>query len=116
MKFEQEGELLGVVGKKGTGTLDNGNAWSTDRVELHIRTPFPESETMAFGETVTSYAVQNFDENFSRARAMLNKKVVLHMEMVPAKKLGQAARFICTGFNLHGEHKINTVNKSVVQS
>lgn len=111
MKFDQEGELLGVVGKKGTGTLDNGNAWSTDRVELHIRTPFPDSEDMAHGDTVTAYAVQNFDENFSRAKAMLNKKIVLHMEMVPAKKLGQAPRFLCTGFNLHTDHKTNFVNQ-----
>ena len=115
MKFDQECVLLGVVGKKGKGTLDNGNEWETDRVELHALTPFPESETMAEGETVTAYAVQNFDENFPRAKAMVGKKIVLHMEMAPAKKLGQAARFICTGFNLHSDHKPNLANK-VAQS
>lgn len=111
MKFQIEGELLGVIGKKGTGTLEDGKAWSTDRVELHVITPFPDSDAMADGKTVTSYAVDDFDKNFARARAMLDKKIVLTIEMVPAKKLGMAAKFVCLDFNLHADHKINTVNK-----
>lgn len=116
MKIQLEGDLLGVIGKKGSGTLDSGQAWTTDRVELHVITPFPESETMAEGNTVTSYSVDNFDENFNRAKAMIGKKIILHIEMIPAKKLGMAPKFVCIGFNLHGDHKVNTVNKAAVQS
>jgi hypothetical protein len=106
MKFNQEVTLLGVVGKKGSGTLDNGQSWSTDRVELHVLTAFPDTETMAYGNTVNAYAVENYAENFERARAMIDKLIVLQMEMVPAKKLGSPPRFTCIGFSLHPKHKV----------
>jgi hypothetical protein len=106
MKFNQEVSLVGVVGKKGNGTLDNGQTWSTDRVELHVLTPFPDSETMAFGNTITSYSVDNFQENFERAKMMVGKTINLEIEMTPAKKLGQAPRFTCIGFRINEKHRV----------
>lgn len=100
MKFQQKAILIGVVGKKGHGTLDNGQDWATDRVELHVITPFPESDTSAFGSTVTCYNVADHDKNLGRAKACLQQEIVLDMEMVPAKKLGAAAKFVCLDFNL----------------
>lgn len=100
MKFIQEAMLIGVVGKKATGTLDDGKLWSTDRVELHVLTPFPDTDTMAHGNTVTCFAVQNYAENYDRAKSMIDQIIVLHMEMVPAKKLGQPSSFACRSFEL----------------
>lgn len=98
MKFEQKTVLLGVVGKKGSGQLDNGQAWHTDRVELHCIAPFPESDTMAVGDTVMTYSVDNFDLQFERAKSLIGQTITLQMEMIPAKKLGQAPKMICNSF------------------
>lgn len=98
MKFEQKTTLIGVVGKKGSGKLDNGQDWHTDRVELHCIAPFPESDTMAVGDTVMTYSVDNFDLNFERAKSLVGQVVNLQMEMIPAKKLGQSPKMVCSGF------------------
>lgn len=98
MKFEQKTTLIGVVGKKGSGQLDNGQAWHTDRVELHCIAPFPESDTMAVGDTVMTYSVENFDLQFERAKSLIGQQINLQMEMIPAKKLGQAPKMVCNGF------------------
>jgi hypothetical protein len=99
MKFQQSAVLIGVVGKKGTGQLDNGQQWSTDRVELHALTPFPDSDTMAHGETCMVYAVEDYAAHYDRAKTMIQQEVVLDMEMVPSKKLGQAPKMVCVGFH-----------------
>lgn len=113
MKFEQTALLIGVVGKKGAGTLDNGQAWATDRVELHVLAPFSEADTMAHGQTVMQYNVENYAEHYERAKQCIDQQVVLHMEMVPAKKLGQAAKIMCTGFSLSVANKIPVMPKNV---
>ena len=100
MKFIQTAVLLGVVGKKGSGKLDSGESWETDRVELHVLTEFSESDSMSHGKTVTSYQVQNYLEHYDKAKSMIDQFVDLQMEMIPAKKLGVAPRIICTGFRL----------------
>ena len=100
MKFQQKAILVGVVGKKGSGTLDNGQDWSTDRVELHVITPFPESDANAFGSTITCYNVADHDKNLGRAKVCLQQEITLDMEMIPAKKLGAAPKFVCLDFNL----------------
>jgi hypothetical protein len=102
MKFNQEALLVGVIGKKGAGTLDNGQAWATDRVELHVLSAFPDSDTMAHGQTVTSYAVDNFAANYEKAKSMIDQRIILQMEMIPAKKLGQQPRFVCLDFQVVG--------------
>lgn len=99
MKFEITAVLLGVVGKKGTGKLDSGETWSTDRVELHCLTDFPESDSMAHGKTVTAYAVQDYSAHYEKAKTMLDQPVVLQMEIQSAKKLGAAPRTVCIGFH-----------------
>jgi len=99
MKFQQTVNLIGVVGKKGSGQLDNGQAWVTDRVELHVQVPFSEAETMAHGSTVTVYNVEDFNAHYDNAKALVGREVILDMEMQPAKKLGQAAKIICVGFS-----------------
>lgn len=98
MRFEQTAVLIGVVGKKGTGTLDNGQQWTTDRVELHVLSAFSEADSMAHGQTVLQYAVENYAEHYEKAKALIDQQVVLQMEMQPAKKLGQAPKIVCNGF------------------
>lgn len=99
IKFDQTVVLIGVVGKKGNGVLDNGERWETDRVELHCVVPFPESDTMAHGQTVMQYNVQDFNAHYERAKQCLDQTVTLHMEMQPAKKLGAAPKMVCIGFS-----------------
>ena len=98
MNFNQEAVLIGVVGKKGSGKLDNGNEWSTDRVELHCLAPFDGSVSMAHGQSVVVYQVDDYAKNYDAAKALLDQKVLLRMLMIPAKKLGQAPKIICTAF------------------
>lgn len=100
MQFTQKAILLGVVGKKGSGKLDNGQSWETDRVELHCLQPFDQSDSMAHGSTVIVYQVDDYVKNYQPAKAMIDQQVDLKMQMIPAKKLGQAPRIICSGFSL----------------
>lgn len=99
MKFEQEVTLIGVVGKKGNGKLDNGQEWSTDRVELHCIAPFSESDSMAFGDTATVYQVQDFNANYDKAKQCVGQPIKLQMTMEAAKKLGGAPKIVCVGFS-----------------
>lgn len=96
--FPQEVTLIGVVGKKGSGKLDNGQDWATDRVELHCLTAFPDADTMAHGQTVIVHQVQDYNLNYEPAKSLVDQKVILDMAMIPAKKLGQAPRLQCQGF------------------
>ena len=111
MKFEQTATLIGVVGKKGSGKLDNGNDWSTDRVELHCLAAFPDADQMAHGQTAMVYNVEDYAANYDRAKSLIDQRVTLQMEMVPAKKLGQPPRMVCIGF--YGElPKVSSKNSS----
>ena len=114
MKFQTEALLIGVVGKKGHGTLDNGQEWATDRIELHVATPFPDSDEMAHGSTCTVYAVADHDKNYARARACLDKQIILDIEMIPAKKLGAAPKYVCVDFGLVREPVTKEPNKSAL--
>lgn len=98
MNFNQEAVLIGVVGKKGSGKLDNGNDWATDRVELHCLAPFDGSDSMAHGQTVLVYQVEDYAQHYEPAKALIDQKILLRMSMIPAKKLGQAPKIICTAF------------------
>ncbi|WP_331346820.1 hypothetical protein [Cellvibrio sp. UBA7661] len=97
-RFEQNATLIGVVAKKGQGTLDNGNAWHTDRVELHCVVPFPEGDANAIGDTVVVYQVEGRDQHIQMAKDCLGQPITLRMELQPAKKLGQAPKMVCYGF------------------
>jgi phosphoribosylaminoimidazole carboxylase (NCAIR synthetase) len=98
MKYTQTANLIGVVGKKGAGQLDNGQTWETDRVELHCAVPFPESDTMAHGDTVMTFNVQDFAAHYEKAKSLIGQPITMDMEFVPAKKLGQAPKSVCIGF------------------
>jgi len=97
-RFEQNATLIGVVGKKATGQLDNGQLWATDRVELHCTVPFPQDDPMANGYTVVVYAVEDFEKHYEMAKSLISQAVVLRMELVPSKKLGSAPKMVCYGF------------------
>ena len=99
MKYTQTANLIGVVGKKGAGQLDNGQTWETDRVELHCAVPFPESDTMAHGDTVMTFNVQDYAANYEKAKSLIGQPIMMEMEFVPAKKLGQAPKSVCLGFS-----------------
>lgn len=98
MNFEQTVTLLGVVGKKGSGRLDNGQEWANDRVELHCLTPFQQSDSMSHGQTVVVYNVENYALNYDHAKKLIDQKVILKMQMIPAKKLGQMPKMVCLSF------------------
>lgn len=112
MKFQQIATLIGVVGKKGNGTLDNGNQWSTDRVELHVLVDFPSSDSMCHGKTVTVFNLEDYAKNYEFAKSLLDQEVILHMELVSAKKLGMAPKMICHGLQSSKVTKPN--NQSAV--
>lgn len=114
MKFQTKATLIGVVGKKGSGKLDNGQDWATDRVELHVKTEFPDSDEMAHGATVSVYNVADHDKNYGRARVCLDKEIFLDMEMIPAKKLGAAPKYVCVDFGLVREPVTSEPKKSAV--
>lgn len=97
-RFEQNATLIGVVGKKATGQLDNGQAWATDRVELHCVVPFPESDPNTFGDTVVMYQVDDHDQWLKMAKDCIGQPITLRMELQPAKKLGAAPKMVCYGF------------------
>ena len=97
-RFESNATLIGVVSKKGQGTFDNGNAWHTDRVELHCVVPFPEGDTNAIGDTVVMYQVEGHDQHIQMAKDCIGQQITLRMELQPAKKLGQAPKMVCYGF------------------
>lgn len=99
MKYTQVANLIGVVGKKGNGQLENGQAWATDRVELHCAVPFPESDTMAHGDTVMTFNVEDYSKHYEKAKSLIGQPIIMEMEFIPAKKLGQAPKSVCVGFD-----------------
>lgn len=114
-RFEQHATLIGVVGKKGSGQLDNGNMWATDRVELHCVIPFSADDQMAFGETVTTYAVEGHDQHIQLAKDCIGQPITLRMELQPAKKLGQAPKMVCYGFYPSNPERKSTIKSNVGQ-
>ena len=99
MKFDQKLKLLGVVGKKGSGTLDNGNQWSTDRVELHCLSKFDDSDSMSVGNTVVVHNIEDYASNFDKAKSLVGKDVLVSFDLIAAKKIGQAPKLIARTFS-----------------
>lgn len=97
MEFEIICVLIGVVGKKGNGVLDNGDRWETDRVELHVLTSFDTTDSMAHGQTVAKHNLDDYAANYDKAKGLIDQRVKLRMKMVAAKTLGQAAKLTCVG-------------------
>lgn len=88
MKFQNTLTLLGVVGKKGSGQLDNGKAWTSDRVELHFLVDFDVADAKTAGQTVAIYKLDGFDANYVRATACIGQRVVCEFQMVASTKPG----------------------------
>lgn len=98
MKMQLTATLIGVVGKKGEGKLDDGKDWKTDRVELHLLTDFSTTDSMAHGKTVTVHQIEGFSQNHQGAIALIDQEITLDLELIPAKKLGAPPRMVCTAF------------------
>lgn len=111
MKMQLTATLIGVVGKKGEGNLDNGQAWKTDRVELHVLSDFPTTDAMAHGKTVTVHQIEGFNQNHQGAIAFLDQEIILDMELIPAKKLGSPPKMVCTAFRPSSMLNRPSVNK-----
>lgn len=99
MKFQNTLKLIGVVGKKGAGTLDNGQAWSTDRVELHCLSTFDDTDSMSHGQTVVVHNIENYAENYERAKQLVNRDIIVDFEMVAPKKPGASPKLVARGFH-----------------
>lgn len=102
MKFQQRLLLIGVVGKKGEGKLDNGQEYKTDRIELHTLGAFDAADPNAVGQTVTVYKIEGRDENYARAVKCIDQYIICDFEMVAAKNLGGQQRVVCRGFKVDG--------------
>lgn len=100
--------LIGVVGKNGKGNLDNGQAWETDRVELHVLSDFPATDAMAHGKTVTVHQVQGFQKHHGAALALIDQEIQLDIDLIPAKKLGAPPRMVCVAFRALKPLSVNT--------
>lgn len=98
MKMQLNALLIGVVGKKAEGKLDDGKDWKTDRVELHVLSDFSTSDSMAHGKTVTVHQIENFSLHHQGAIALLDQEITLDIELIPAKNLGSPPRMVCTAF------------------
>lgn len=103
--FEQITTLMGVVGKSGSGQLDNGQKWETDRVELHCETEFPESDSMSHGSTVAMHRIEGYSKYYQAAKSLVGHKIALIMQIEPSKKLGQPPRIVCVGFKAANAQK-----------
>lgn len=99
MKFQNTLTLLGAVAKKGSGTLDNGKAWESNRVELHFLTDFDVADSKAVGQTTVIYKIADADAHFAKAVHCIGQRVVCDFEMVPSTKPGVAPKVELRGFN-----------------
>ena len=74
-----EADLVGFTPKKGSGTFDDGKAWATDHVELHVLTPL--SGDGAKGYATVSHRIKDCDAHSVAAAAAVGKKISLSCEM-----------------------------------
>lgn len=78
--FDIKASLIGFVPKKGTGVLDDGTPWTTDRVDLHCLTPL-DSTRGAKGYSSTIYKIPNCDANQELASNLVGKDIVISCDM-----------------------------------
>ena len=94
--IQQTAKLIGVEPKKGSGTLDNGNAWSSDRVDLHCVIALDETRG-AKGMTAQIFKIQGCDENSDAAFKAIGQQIVIDMELV-AGRPGQPPKLTAKSF------------------
>lgn len=79
--IQQRAILVGVHPKKGTGTLNDGSKWETDRVELHCLIPLDQTKG-AKGSSVQIFKVQDHDKYKDLAMSLLDQEIVIDISMV----------------------------------
>jgi hypothetical protein len=72
--------LTGFYPKNGSGTLDDGTPWSTDRVDLYVQTPLDESKG-ARGTATTTYKIPGCEKHKTLADSLVGSKIVISCEM-----------------------------------
>jgi hypothetical protein len=78
--FKQQVQLVGVIKKTGSGTLESGQAWSHDHVELHVLVKLDE-EKGGFGSSTVTHRVQGAEINFAKAKPLVSKTIEISFEM-----------------------------------
>lgn len=87
--------LIGALPKKGTGTLESGESWSTDRVDLHCETPLDISKG-GVGFTSTTYRLEGHDKWRDTACSLVGQDVFLTVNLVSNGNAGNT-KMVCTG-------------------
>lgn len=80
-------KLTGVVPKLGSGKLEDGTPWSTDRVDLHVLTPLDESKD-AVGHSTTIYKLQGCNQNKDIAFSLVGSEILMECKMVNSGRGG----------------------------
>jgi hypothetical protein len=72
--------LTGFTPKNGTGILDDGTPWSTDRVDLYVQTPLDESKG-AKGSSTTTYKIQDCEKHKALASSLVGSEIIINCQM-----------------------------------
>lgn len=88
MQIQMHVKLAGFSPKKGSGTMENGQSWSHDHVELFCLTPLKES-TGSKGFATSPYRIPNCDANKELASSLVGQDIVLNCEMITNGKGGK---------------------------
>lgn len=94
--IEQTVKLMGFVPKKSEGQLDNGTAWKTDRVEIHVMMPLDERKG-GNGFAGQMIKLEDHDKWLPLVEPQVGKDIILESELfTDGKGGGQSIR--CIGF------------------
>jgi hypothetical protein len=99
--IEMHAQLVGAVPKKGSGTLDGGQTWAHDHVELFVLTPLKGD---GIGHATTPYRIQGCDANIASAKSLVGSDIVLTLEVETNGKSGLPT-LAPTGFRAHSAKK-----------
>jgi len=79
--------LTGIVPKLGSGKLEDGTPWTTDRVDLHILTPLDESKD-AIGSATTVYRLQGCNQHKELASSLVGSDIIMDCKMINSGRGG----------------------------
>jgi len=82
-----QAKLTGFTPKLGTGKLEDGTPWSTDRVDLHCLTPLDESKGSK-GYATTIYKVQDCNKFKELASSLVGSDIIMDCKMVNTGRAG----------------------------
>ena len=80
-------KLTGVVPKLGSGKMEDGTPWSTDRIDLHVLTPLDESKE-AIGHATTIYKLQGCNQHKQLASSLVGSDIIMDCKMVNSGRGG----------------------------